>query len=74
MANSSNSLKATTKAEPAANDAANETISDQELEWKQKITDKLLDVLDLSLIESIGEEKARIEIREVVNRLLACPG
>ena len=31
----------------------------------------LLDVLDLSLIESIGEEKARIEIREVVNRLLA---
>ncbi len=71
MANSSNSLKATTKAEPAANDAANETISDQELEWKQKITDKLLDVLDLSLIESIGEEKARIEIREVVNRLLA---
>jgi pilus assembly protein CpaF len=71
MANSSNSLKTTTKAESAANDAANETISDQELEWKQKITDKLLDVLDLSLIESIGEEKARIEIREVVNRLLA---
>jgi pilus assembly protein CpaF len=71
MANSSNSLKATTKTESAANDAANETISDQELEWKQKITDKLLDVLDLSLIESIGEEKARIEIREVVNRLLA---
>ena len=71
MANSSNSLKARPKTEPAANDAANETISDQELEWKQKITDKLLDVLDLSLIESIGEEKARIEIREVVNRLLA---
>jgi pilus assembly protein CpaF len=51
--------------------ADHEAISDTELEWKQKINDKLLNILDLSLIETIGEEKARIEIREVVNRLLA---
>jgi pilus assembly protein CpaF len=52
-------------------DAANEPISDQEIEWKQRINDKLLEILDLSLIETIGEEKARAEIRETVNRLLA---
>ena len=52
-------------------DAANEPISDQEIEWKQRINDKLLEILDLSLIETIGEEKARSEIRETVNRLLA---
>ena len=55
----------------AAEEAANEAISDQELEWKQRINDKLLKILDLSLIETVGEEKARAEIRETVNRLLA---
>ena len=52
-------------------DAANEPISDQEMEWKQRINDKLLEILDLSLIETIGEDKARAEIRDTVNRLLA---
>jgi pilus assembly protein CpaF len=52
-------------------EAANEVISDTELEWKQRINDKLLQILDLSLIETVGEEKARVEIRETVNRLLA---
>jgi pilus assembly protein CpaF len=52
-------------------DTDHQAISDTELEWKQKINDKLLNILDLSLIETIGEEKARVEIREVVNRLLA---
>ena len=51
-------------------DAANEPISDQEMEWKQRINDKL-EILDLSLIETIGEDKARAEIRDTVNRLLA---
>ena len=45
-------------------------LSDEELKWKQIINEKLLEVLDLSLIESIGEEKARAEIRETANRLL----
>jgi pilus assembly protein CpaF len=52
-------------------EAANEPISDEEMEWKQRINDKLLEILDLSLIETIGEEKARAEIRDTVNRLLA---
>jgi pilus assembly protein CpaF len=55
----------------AANDARSEPITAQELEWKQRINDKLLSILDLSMIETIGEEKARAEIRETVNRLLA---
>jgi pilus assembly protein CpaF len=55
----------------AANDGAVASMSDQELEWKQRINAKLLDILDLSLIETIGEDKARQEIRETANRLLA---
>jgi pilus assembly protein CpaF len=64
-------LEATKAAAESSLDAANEPISDQEMEWKQRINDKLLEILDLSLIETIGEEKARSEIRETVNRLLA---
>ncbi len=47
------------------------TLTDQELEWKERINERLLEVLDLSLIETIGEERARVEIRETANRLLA---
>jgi pilus assembly protein CpaF len=47
------------------------SLGDKELEWKQRINQKLLDVLDLSLIETIGEDKARAEIRDTANRLLA---
>jgi pilus assembly protein CpaF len=57
--------------EGAANDANPARLTDQELEWKQKINAKLLEILDLSLIETIGEERARNEIRETTNRLLA---
>lgn len=57
--------------ESAANDSSDEEISAHIIEWKQRINKKLLDILDLSLIETIGEEKARAEIREAVNRLLA---
>lgn len=58
----------------AANDDATLSLTDQELEWKQRINAKLLDILDLSLIETIGNDKARIEIRETANRLLAEEG
>ncbi len=63
-------LEAKVRTDDAANDSANEPVSAQELEWKQRINEKLLKILDLSLIESIGEDKARVEIRETVNRLL----
>ena len=53
-----------------AADSSGEHISAPIMEWKRRINDKLLEILDLSLIETIGEEKARVEIREAVNRLL----
>ena len=70
MVRSMNHVEIAEATENAANDASNDPISEQELEWKQRINEKLLDILDLSLIETIGEEKARTEIRETVNRLL----
>jgi len=45
-------------------------LTDEEVEWKQRINEKLLTILDLSLIETIGDEKAREEIRETANNLL----
>jgi len=62
---------ASKSASDAANDAGTEGITDVELEWKQRINDKLLSILDLSMISTIGETKARSEIRDTVNRLLA---
>jgi pilus assembly protein CpaF len=41
-----------------------------EVEWKQRIHDKLLQVLDLSLVKSVGEAQARAQIREVSMRLI----
>jgi pilus assembly protein CpaF len=58
-------------AESAADNSSNEDVSAEVMEWKQRINKKLLEILDLSLIETIGEDKARAEIREAVNRLLA---
>lgn len=42
-----------------------------ESEWKRKIHDRLLEVMDLSLIGTVEEERARTEIREIVQRLFA---
>ncbi len=42
----------------------------QETEWKQRINEHLLTVLDLSLIDTVETDKARKEIREIVERLL----
>jgi pilus assembly protein CpaF len=41
-----------------------------ELEWKQRIYDKLLQVLDLSLLSSVDEVQARTQIREITMRLI----
>jgi pilus assembly protein CpaF len=41
-----------------------------ELEWKQRIYQKLLRVLDLSLISSIEEQQARAQIREITLKLI----
>ena len=54
-----------------ADDDSDRALTDNEVEWKQRINEKLLAILDLSLIESIGDEKARDEIRQTANDLLA---
>ena len=41
-----------------------------ELEWKQRTYEKLLQVLDLSLLNSVDEAQARGQIREISLRLL----
>ena len=40
------------------------------MEWKKRINERLLSVLDLSLIETIDTDSARAEIRSIVDRLL----
>ena len=45
-----------------------------ELEWKQRIHDKLLQVLDLSMLSSVEESQARTQIREVSMRLIVDAG
>ncbi|MBU2675880.1 MAG: CpaF family protein [Gammaproteobacteria bacterium] len=45
-------------------------LSASELEWKHKINEKLLTVLDLSLLGSIDESKARAEIGEIALQLM----
>jgi pilus assembly protein CpaF len=45
-------------------------LSPTEREWKQRIYERLLKVLDLSLLGSLEEGPARSQIREITNRLL----
>jgi pilus assembly protein CpaF len=46
-------------------------LTDQETEWKLRINERLLTVLDLSLIDTVETDKARKEIREIAERLLS---
>ncbi len=48
----------------------NRPLTSQEMEWKKRINERLLSVLDLSLIETIDTDSARAEIRSIVDRLL----
>src|SRR4029453_7027721 len=45
-------------------------LSPTEREWKQRIYDRLLKVLDLSLLGALEEGAARHQIREITARLL----
>ena len=45
-------------------------LTPQEMEWKQRINERLLTVIDLSLIDTIDKEAAHKEIRSIVDRLL----
>jgi pilus assembly protein CpaF len=58
--------------DPAVDDAdRTRPLSPQESEWKQLINERLLTVLDLSLIDTVESDKARKEIREISEKLLA---
>jgi pilus assembly protein CpaF len=41
-----------------------------EQEWKLRINERLLNVLDLSLLQSVENDKAREQIREIASRLM----
>jgi pilus assembly protein CpaF len=45
-------------------------MSPTEREWKQRIYERLLKILDLSLLGSLEESAARAQIREITGRLL----
>ena len=55
---------------PDENTDRTRPLTAQEIEWKQRINEKLLSVLDLSLIDTVESDKARKEIRDIVERLL----
>jgi pilus assembly protein CpaF len=46
-------------------------LTSQETQWKQRINERLLTVLDLSLIDTVESDKAHKEVREIADRLLA---
>lgn len=61
--------QAATVEQPDDNDRIR-PLSTSELDWKHRINDKLLTVLDLSLLDTIDESKARAEIREIALQLM----
>jgi pilus assembly protein CpaF len=62
-------LKGALKAGQPANDDM--LLTTLEMEWKLKIHDRLLKVMDLSLIGTVEEDRARAEIGEIVQGLFA---
>lgn len=55
----------------SAGDKDTTLLTRTESEWKLKIHERMLEVMDLSLIGTVEEEHARKEIREIVQRLFA---
>jgi pilus assembly protein CpaF len=45
-------------------------LTSAEQEWKQRINERLLNVLDLSLLQSVDSDKAREQIREIASQLM----
>ena len=46
------------------------TLTAQEADWKIKIHQRLLEIMDLSLIGTLPEDQARVQIREIAMRLM----
>ena len=71
MANVTKKIFSPVEAEASLDEAERiRTLSASELEWKNRIYEELLKVLDLSLLETIDESKARAEIREIALQLM----
>ncbi|MDH3588480.1 MAG: CpaF family protein [Gammaproteobacteria bacterium] len=45
--------------------------SDQEAHWKMAVYQRLLKVMDLSLIGTLGEDEARTQIRQICDQIMA---
>jgi pilus assembly protein CpaF len=67
---STSSDRAAEGAESAAGGAAAKPLSTLEREWKVRIHDRLLKVIDLTLLSAMEEAMAREQIRETGRRLL----
>jgi pilus assembly protein CpaF len=52
------------------NGAETRSLTPQETAWKMKIYQRLLEIMDLSLIGTLPEDAARIQIREIAMRLM----
>lgn len=61
-----------TPSEPAANSESTKiaVISEQEQEWALLLHERLVKIMDLSLITSMKEQQARQQIRDVAQRLM----
>jgi pilus assembly protein CpaF len=47
------------------------SLSATEKDWKHQIHERLLEVIDLALLNTLAEEQARLQIREIAQRLMA---
>jgi pilus assembly protein CpaF len=50
---------------------AGATLQDPERVWKQRIYERIIDIIDLSLLGSLEEQEARVQIRDVCQRVIA---
>jgi pilus assembly protein CpaF len=62
--------RATKTADPKAAIVEPRTLDPQELEWKNKVYNSLLEMMDLSLISTLPEDQARAQIREIASQLM----
>jgi pilus assembly protein CpaF len=58
------------EAAQAANDSELRALTPVEKEWKETLNDRLLKVMDLSLIDSLEDREARQQIRQICERLM----
>jgi pilus assembly protein CpaF len=59
-----------TALKPTAGAGSSRALGHLEREWKDQTHRRLLEVMDLSLIDTLSDEQARVHIREISQRLL----